>query len=155
MENKFANSILAGFVATIVMTIIIFMAPMMGMPKMNIPQMLSGMLGVSIIVGWIMHFMIGLIFAFGYVYLFNPGVHIESKVWKGLLYGIVVLIIAIIMMFLMTRMMPPPPAFMSNNMALMIMGALIGHLVYGLMVGLMVPLDMASGKKVSHGFQAS
>ncbi len=63
MENKFVRSILAGVVATAMMTVFMFMAPMMGFPKMNPADMLSGMLGVSPIVGWIMHFMIGSIFA--------------------------------------------------------------------------------------------
>lgn len=154
MENKFGNAVLAGFIATIVMTIVIFLAPMMGLPKMNIPKMLSGMLGVSVVIGWIMHFMIGLIFAFVYVYWFNSTVHINSKAGKGLIYGVVVLVFAMIMMFLMTRVMPLPQGMM-GNMGLMILGALIGHLVYGLFVGLVVPLNVSSERGLKHNFQTS
>ncbi len=46
MANKLGRSILAGIVATAVMTGVMFMAPMMGFPKMNPAEMLSGMLGV-------------------------------------------------------------------------------------------------------------
>ncbi len=127
---------------------------MMDLPKMNLPQMLAGMLGVSVVIGWIMHFMIGLIFAFIYVYWFNPSVHINSKAGKGLLYEIVVLVFAMIMMFLMTRVMPAPAAMM-GNMTLMIVGALIGHLVYGLMVGLVVPLNVSSPSGLKQRYQAS
>ncbi len=116
--------------------------------------MLAGMLGVSVVIGWIMHFMIGLIFAFIYVYWFNPSVHINSKAGKGLLYEIVVLVFAMIMMFLMTRVMPAPAAMM-GNMTLMIVGALIGHLVYGLMVGLVVPLNVSSPSGLKQRYQAS
>lgn len=154
MENKFGNAILSGFIATIVMTMVIFLAPMMGLPKMNIPQMLAGMLGVSVVIGWIMHFMIGLIFAFVYVYWFNTSIRINSKAGKGLLYGILVLVFAMVMMFLMTRMMPVPEGI-TGNMGLMIFGALIGHLIYGLFVGLIVPLNLSSGHEVKHGFQTT
>ena len=42
MANKLGRSILAGIVATAVMTGVTFMAPMMGFPKMNPAEMLSG-----------------------------------------------------------------------------------------------------------------
>jgi hypothetical protein len=47
MTNKLGRSIVAGVVATVVMTGVMFMAPIMGFPKMNPAEMLSGMLGVS------------------------------------------------------------------------------------------------------------
>ncbi len=63
MENKLGRSILAGIVATAIMTVVGVIAPYMGLPKMNPAEMLSGMLGVSPVLGWLMHFMIGIIFA--------------------------------------------------------------------------------------------
>jgi uncharacterized membrane protein YagU involved in acid resistance len=141
MTNKLGRSILAGVIATAVMTGMMFMAPMMGLPKMNIPQILSGMLGVSILIGWMMHFMIGIIFAIVYVYLFNPRVHIHNGAGKGLVYGIVVFVFAQIMMFLMSKMMPMPASSMETNMVLMMVGSLIGHLVFGLLLGLLVPVE--------------
>ena len=141
MENKFVRSILAGVVATAVMTVFTFIAPMMGLPKMNPADMLSGMLGVSPIVGWIMHFMIGIIFAAVYVYLFNPHVHIHSRAGKGLLYGFIVFVFAQIMMFIMSKIMLMPASSMKNNMVLMMVGSLIGHLVFGMLVGLLVPIE--------------
>jgi hypothetical protein len=103
--------------------------------------MLSGMLGVSPLMGWLMHFMIGIIFAVVYVYLFNPRVHLHSRAGKGLLYGIVVFVFAQVMMFLMRKLMPMPSNLMENNLVLMMIGSLIDHLVFGLFVGLFVPLD--------------
>ncbi len=150
MTTKLGRSILAGVIATAVMTGMMFMAPMMGLPKMNIPQILSGMLGVSILIGWMMHFMIGIIFAIVYVYLFNPRVHIHNGAGKGLVYGIVVFVFAQIMMFLMSKMMPMPASSMETNMVLMMVGSLIGHLVFGLLLGLLVPLE--ENKKVKNRF---
>ena len=102
MANKFVRSIIAGIVATAVMTAFMYMAPLMGMPEMNPAQMLSGMLGVSVAIGWMMHFLIGIIFAAIYVFFFNPLVHIHSRAGKGLVYGIVVFVFAQVMMFLMS-----------------------------------------------------
>lgn len=61
--------------------------------------------------------MIGIIFAAAYVYLFNPKVHIQSKLAGGLLYGLAVFVFAQVMMI----------------------ESLIGHLVYGIVVALIVP----------------
>ncbi len=48
MENKFGRAVLAGIIATAVMTGVGLMAPIMGLPKMNPAAMLSGMMGVAI-----------------------------------------------------------------------------------------------------------
>ncbi len=92
MKSKIAQFLIAGMVATAVMTGFTFLAPTMGLPKMNPAEMLSGMMGVSVMVGYLMHFMIGVIFAAAYVYLFNPKVHINSKFLKGSLFGFAVFI---------------------------------------------------------------
>jgi len=43
MENKLVRSALAGVVATAIMTVFMLLAPMMGFPKMNPADMMSGM----------------------------------------------------------------------------------------------------------------
>ncbi len=138
MKSKIAQFLIAGMVATAVMTGFTFLAPMMGLPKMNPAEMLSGMMGVPIMVGYLMHFMIGVIFAAAYVYLFNPKVHINSKFLKGSLFGFAVFIFAQVMMFIIGKMMPMPMP--QDNMMLMMIGSLIGHLVFGIVVALIVPV---------------
>jgi len=100
--------------------------------------MLSGMMGVSLMVGYLMHFMIGIIFAAVYVYFFNPKVHIESKFLKGIVFGFAVFVFAQLMMFIIGKMMPMPMP--QDNMMLMMIGSLIGHLVFGIVVALIVPV---------------
>ncbi|MFZ6013758.1 MAG: DUF6789 family protein [Bacteroidota bacterium] len=134
MESKFMKAVVAGIVATAVMTVVGVTAPYMGLPKMNPAEMLSGMLGVSPAMGWIMHFMIGIIFASTYVYWFDPKVKINSKFWKGIVFGFAVFVFAQIMLFLMSKVLPPPPDSPETNMALMMIGSLIGHFVYGVFV---------------------
>ncbi len=140
MKTKIAQTIISGLVATAVMTGVGLMAPYMGLPKMNPAEMLSGMMGVSLMVGYLMHCMIGIIFAAAYVYLFNPKVHISSKILKGVLFGFTVFVFAQVMMFIIGKMMPMPMP--QDNMMLMMLGSLIGHLVYGIVVALIVPSDL-------------
>lgn len=111
---------------------------MMGLPKMNPAEMLLGMMRLPVIVGYLMHFMIGVIFAASYVYFFNPKVHVESKFFKGIVFGFAVFVFAQIMMFLFGKMMTMPMP--QNNMMLMMLGSLIGHLVFGIAVALIVPV---------------
>ena len=63
MQTKIQQSVISGIVATIVMTLLMVLGGAMGMPKMNPPDMLSGMIGVPVAMGWAIHFMIGIIFA--------------------------------------------------------------------------------------------
>lgn len=130
MDTRIQKSILAGIIGTVIMTVVMMFAPMMGMPKMSPTAMLSGMMGMPIFVGWIMHFMIGIIFALAYTYLFNVNI---SNIWiKGAVFGVLAFVFAIIMMMIMGTMMPLPK--MEGSMMLMIMGALVGHIIFGMAV---------------------
>lgn len=143
MKSKIVQSVIAGLVATAVMTGFMFLAPLMGLPKMNPAEMLSSMLGVSLTAGYLMHGMIGIIFAVVYVYFFNSKVHIHSKIVKGALYGFVVFVFAQMMMFVMEKMMNMPMG--NDSMMLMMLGSLIGHLVFGIVLGLLVPAQVFVG----------
>ena len=137
--NITTRIILSGIVATAVMTIMMMIAPYMGLPKMDIAGMLSGMTHTPRIVGWLMHFMIGTIFAFVYTKYFNAWLHkIDSNFLRGITYGFVVFIFAQIMMAIIMKIMPPPdmPMPANQNMMLMMLGSLIGHLVFGGTLGL-------------------
>ena len=132
MSTKFQKLILAGIIGTAIMTVVMMVAPMMGMPKMSPPEMLSGMLGMPVFVGWVMHFMIGIMFAFAYTYLciFK---HKISNVWlKGAVFGIIAFVFAQIMMAIMGAMMPMPK--MEGSMMLTIIGSLMGHIIFGMVV---------------------
>ncbi len=64
---NFVAAIVAGLVGTAAMTILMMLAPMMGMPKMDIVGMLGGMFttnqGSAKLTGLVIHFMMGVIFA--------------------------------------------------------------------------------------------
>ncbi|MDR0792330.1 MAG: DUF1440 domain-containing protein [Chitinophagaceae bacterium] len=132
MSSKNQKTILAGIIGTAIMTVVMMLAPMMGMPKMSPPQMLSGMLGAPVFVGWLMHFMIGIVFAFVYTYLCILKAKISSVYMKGVVFGIAIFIIAQIVMAIMGAVKPMPAPEGSKMLA--IMGSLIGHIIYGIAV---------------------
>ncbi|MFC6224936.1 DUF6789 family protein [Hymenobacter artigasi] len=125
--------LVAGLVATGAITLLMLMAPMMGMPPMNIGAMLGGMLGTSDLVGWMMHFMIGVVFTAAYAFFFNQRLPISSPVGRGMAYGVLVFAMAQVMFTLMRTMGLMPPA--GEGMLLGMMGSLLGHLVFGAVLG--------------------
>jgi hypothetical protein len=132
MNTKIQKSIIAGIIGTAIMTLVMMIAPMMGMPKMSPPEMLSGMLCVPVFIGWVMHFMIGIMFAFIYTYLciFK---HKIKNVWiKGAVFGIIAFVVAQIMLGIMGMMFPMPK--MEGSMVLTAMGSLMGHVIFGMAV---------------------
>lgn len=132
------KSIPGGIVGTAAMTLITWMAPLMGFPKMSPPDMLAGMLGLPVFAGWIMHFMIGVIFALAYVFLLQKHLQkISNRYVKGAVFGIIVFVVAQLMMLVMSAVftsMPPP----AGSMALMVLGSVIGHIVYGIVTVLFI-----------------
>ena len=54
------TGLISGFVATVVLSILMVVKSKMGvMPELNAISMLAGMMGASLAMGWIAHFMIG------------------------------------------------------------------------------------------------
>lgn len=125
---QIGRAVIAGMVGTAVMTIVgLWVAPLLGMPAMNPAQMLAGAMGGNLALGWIAHFMIGTILAVGYAVAapFLPG----APALRGALYGIAPFLMAQIIVMPMMGM----PLF--SGSAVMAMGSLVGHLVYGAVIG--------------------
>ena len=138
MKTKISQGIIAGILGTAAMTVVMFMAPMMGIPKMNAAEMLSMMTGTPVITGWIIHFIIGTIFAMAYSFIFMDIVkRINNKVLKGTIFGLSVFVFAQIAMAIMGAMMGGMPP-MEGSMILMLLGSILGHIIYGVVVVLVV-----------------
>ncbi|MHB1048732.1 MAG: DUF6789 family protein [Bacteroidota bacterium] len=135
MNTTVQRTILAGVAGTIVMSIIMFLAPMMGLPEMDAAAMLAGMMGAPIVIGWAAHFMIGIIFALGYTYIFLPRVKISNLAVKGALFGVAVFVAAQIAIAMMSAIMGPMPV-PEGGMMLMMIGSIIGHIMYGIPVAM-------------------
>ena len=128
--KKITTAILAGIIGTVVMSAVMMIGGAMGMPKMSPPKMLSDMMGLPIAVGWVMHFMVGIIFAFAYTLLGDKMLKISNTWLKGAVFGLIVFIFAQIMM----AIMPMPP--MEGAMLPRAIGGLMGHIIFGIAVAL-------------------
>lgn len=122
------RAIVAGIAGTAAMTALMLMAPMMGMPPMNIGQMLGSMLGGSIALGWVAHFMIGTVLALIYGALFAQRLPGPTAV-RGILFGLAPWLLA------QVAVMPMMGAGFFSGSLLVAAGSLMGHLVYGAVVG--------------------
>jgi uncharacterized membrane protein YagU involved in acid resistance len=137
MQVSYGRIATAGVAGTAVMTMVgLWGAPMMGMPAMNPADMLAGAMGGLPVVGWMAHFMIGIVLAGGYalVAAWLPG----PAAARGAVYGIAPWLMAQVAVMPMMGM----PVF-SGSVA-MAMGSLVGHLVYGGIVGALVGIPRAS-----------
>jgi len=135
MNNSLQKTIVAGIVGTAIMTVVMYLAPLMGLPEMNAAAMLSGMTGLPLAFGWAMHFMIGIVFALSYTFLFLSNVKINNLIIKGALFGFAAFVAAQIAMVMMSVVMGPMPA-PAGGMMLMMIGSIIGHIMYGIPVAL-------------------
>jgi hypothetical protein len=136
----FASAVWAGLIGTAVMTALIYMGPMMGMPKMDMIGMLGKMFtgnpSVAYPLGTVIHFMMGVLFAILYAWLWSLGLGTSSWAW-GILYGLIHGAVAAMVMPMMIRMHPRPPEMKMGGMS--VVGILMGHAVFGLIVALLYP----------------
>ncbi|HZD57228.1 MAG TPA: hypothetical protein VE136_10920 [Anaerolineales bacterium] len=77
--------------------------------------------------------MMGVIFAIIYALLWSFGIGSPTWLW-GLIFGAVHGVLFMVMMPVMMRMHPRPPQMESGPM--MMVGLLMGHMVFGLVVAL-------------------
>ncbi len=128
MNINFGRAVIGGLIATAVMTMVgLFAAPMMGLPPMNPAEMLAGAMGGNLILGWGGHLMIGVVLALGYAQVGSilPG----HGVARGATYSIAPYLMAQLVVMPMMGM----PLF--SGSATLAMGSLIGHIVYGAVLG--------------------
>jgi len=134
------QAIVGGLIATLLMTGMMLMAPKMGMPEMNVGAMLANMIGASERLGWAMHFMVGIGFAFVYCLVIRNKLPIRNNLISGLIFGIMVFIFAQIMMYGMTAVelmssQSSGEVAIENAYWKGIMGSLMGHMLYGFCLG--------------------
>jgi hypothetical protein len=88
MQNVPAG-LVAGFIATVVLSAMMVIKGMMGvMPELDVAAMIGMMMGASIAIGWVIHFLIGTIAwggGFALLYGLIPG---ENAVVKGIGFGV-------------------------------------------------------------------
>lgn len=144
------GAIVAGLVGTVVMSMLLVMAPGMGMPKMDIVGMLGSMFdknGNSML-GWALHLMMGVVFAIIYALLWSAGIG-SATIVGGLIFGIVhwlmlgLVMAGVPMMHagIRANTVQAPGVYMTNAGGMMaFVGGLMGHALFGLVVALVYGL---------------
>ena len=126
----------AGLIGTGVMTALLLVEPSIGLPEIAIGQILSTSLGLASAhltigpaLGWLIHFVVGMILALIYAGALQsrlPG----GPLARGVLYGLLVFLVA------QLAFMPlVGSGVFSNGDLQLIGGSLLGHIVYGGVVG--------------------
>jgi hypothetical protein len=140
------NAIVAGIVATVVFSAVLLMAPKMGMPKMDIVSLLGSMFSArsNQALGWMMHLMMGIVFALLYAFLWSAG--ISGATWLGglifgavqwLVVGMVMGMIPMLHVGIKSGVIKAPGLWMTNTGGLMaFMGGLAGHMIFGTVLAL-------------------
>lgn len=138
MNNKLLKSVIAGIVATIAMTAMMMIGAKMGMPKMEPPKTLAITMGAPMAVGWVMHFMIGIVLALMYSYFFRGLLSKVSSVFlKGVIFGIIALVFAKIGMSVMGMMFPDMPKPQGSMMPILL-AMTMGHILFGVVTTQMI-----------------
>ena len=131
-----ARALVAGLVATAAMTALLLVEPSVGLPKIAIGQVLSSALGLAsarlgggALLGWIIHFLVGMLLALLYAAVFYrrlPG----GPLARGLIYGGLVFVMAQVLFMPLVG-----GGLFSRGDGQLLAGSLLGHLVYGGLVG--------------------
>jgi uncharacterized membrane protein YagU involved in acid resistance len=131
------RAVIAGLLGTAAVTILWLVEPVVGLPRLAVGSMLSSFLAVATayvpiwpVVGWLVHVVVGVGLALIYAAWLAkrlPG----SPVTRGLTFGAAVFLLA------QVTFMPLVGAgfFSRGNMSLLV-GSLVGHLVFGGLIGL-------------------
>jgi hypothetical protein len=130
------RAVAAGAIGTGVLTALWLVEPAVGLPNIAVGQILSTFMSVSvahlhvgIAGGWVVHLVVGILLALAYAARFDgwlPG----SPAARGALYGALVFLVAQIVF------MPLVGAgLFSRGDTQLLLGSLLGHLAYGVVVG--------------------
>jgi hypothetical protein len=130
-ERNIPKGILAGFIATLVLSALMIMKTMMGlMPQLDVIGMLSGMLGVSRAIAWIVHFAIGTL-GYGITIALLARSLPGSAVITGLVLGVAGWLVMMVVLMPMTG-----KGLFGMNLGIMApMMTLVLHLIFGAVLG--------------------
>lgn len=133
MQPDTGRTLLAGLVATLVLTAIMYwIAPLMLGQPMDVAGMLSGMTGTSWSVGMVMHFLLGVL-VFPLVYALILYTRLPGAPWlRGAIWGLVLWLIAEIVV---VPMAGGGVFHAAMGGAMAAIASMMGHFVYGAVLG--------------------
>lgn len=130
MNNK--AGIISGFVATAVLSALMVMKTMMGvMPELNAVKMLAGMMGTSMAMGWVAHFVIGT-FVWGILFA-----ALVNKLPGGTVVSAIIFSIGAWLLMMIGPMPMAGAGMFGMNMGIMApVATLMLHVIFGIALGL-------------------
>ena len=130
------RAVAAGAIGTAVLTALWLVEPSIGLPKIAVGQILSTLMSVSVAHlsvgvagGWLVHLGVGVVLALIYARFFSqrlPG----GPVGRGAIYGVLVFVVAQIVFTPLVGV-----GFFSRGDTALLVGSLLGHIAYGVVVG--------------------
>ncbi|HWB64820.1 MAG TPA: DUF6789 family protein [Chitinophagales bacterium] len=131
---NYAKLMAASVSATLVMTVFMLLAPYIYLPKMNVGHLLGAMFGQSDAIGWVLHFVLGIVFGYVYVAVLNDKLPVENHTARGTIYGIIVFVFSEVILTLINFM-----GYLNwterESMAKMVFGNALACLIYGAVLG--------------------
>jgi len=132
------RGIIAGFIATVVLTVLILVKEMIGlMPELNVISMLSTMANAKMgmpatpMVGYLLHFVIGAI-VFGVLFhVLNGSLPGGNQLMKGIVFGVV----AWLLMMLLVMPMAGAGMFGMSMGTMAPVMTLLLHVIFGAVLG--------------------
>jgi hypothetical protein len=131
---NFVKTIYTGLIATAAMTAFMFIAPYIGLPRMDMGELLGSVFGGKEGLGWIAHAVIGIILVIPYVLLLNRWLPVDNKVARGIIYGLLVFVFSEIVLTAINvgGYLQWPE---KERMGAMVFGNAIACMIYGAVLG--------------------
>ena len=143
-HNSIPKGLAAGFIATLVLSMMMVIKSMIGlMPQLDVIAMLSGMLGVSAVIAWVVHFLIGTV-CYGIAIGLLSRMQGKPAVMLGLILGVIGWLIMMIVLMPMAGkgLFGMQIGIMAPIMTLML------HLIFGAVLGWVY--DKMTGRLHAH-----
>ncbi len=140
---------LAGLMGTSAMTVVWYLAPLVGLPIVDLPVVLgsafTGNLNNAFALGLTLHFLIGVVLGLFYVYVVGPV--LRGGAWlRGLQYSLLPLVLTSFVLLPLLPSIHPMmraqrlilPGLLGSNWGTQVpVLLLVGHLLYGVVLGSM------------------
>ncbi|WP_203296447.1 hypothetical protein [Luteirhabdus pelagi] len=136
--------LLINFIAVGVMTVFTYLYSLARNINFGQPYLLQYLINTArpsnnrttlgIWVGWLLHYILGILFYYGYQ-LFRTLLGLTHSVWLGILYGFFAGLIGVIGWYLMFRAHRNPPAIPKTEYYLQLV---VAHILFGLSVAILL-----------------
>ncbi len=136
MKKRSSKSLIAGILATGIMSIVSFLLPLIGLPELSPPEMLAEMMHITVYNGWAIHLIIGIVFTFFYTFVFQPKVKISGVFFKGVVFGLAVFVFAQIILATVATVLPIPET--QDSLTSIMISSIMVHIVFGIAVSTIV-----------------